>query len=230
MEDLKSKRIMVIAAHPDDEILGCGGTIARLADDGYEVYTLILGEGITSRGNIRIRKKRENEIDELKEQTERANAVLGVKKVFLLGFSDNRFDSIPLLDIIKKVEKIKNKVKPEIVFTHYKNDLNVDHRKTYEATITATRPMEDETVRTIYSFEVLSSTEWNYPTMFSPNVFFDVSKTIDKKIESMKCYKDELKDEDHPRSINAIEINSRLWGIKSGMKYSEAFVLVRSNI
>jgi len=224
------KKILIIAAHPDDEILGCGGTIARLVNEGNEVYTLILGEGITSRDYIRDRKKRESEIKELKKQVSRANEIIGVKEVFTFDFPDNQFDSIPLLNIIKKVEKVKNQIKPDIIFTHYKNDLNIDHKKTYEAVITTTRPIENETVKTIYSFEVLSSTEWNYPTTFSPNVFFDISRTFKKKIEAMACYKSELRNYPHPRSIKSMELKMEMWGVTVGLEYAEAFNLVRSTL
>jgi len=222
------KKILIIAAHPDDEILGCGGTIARLVNEGNDAYTLILGEGVTSRDEKRDRKKRESEIEELKKQIFEANEIIGVKKVFTFDFPDNRFDSISLLDIIKKIEKLKNKIKPDIIFSHYKNDLNIDHKKTYEAVLTATRPMETEPVKIIYSFEVLSSTEWNYPTKFSPNVFFDISKTVEKKIEAMKWYQTELRTFPHPRSIETIKSNAKTWGSKVGMQYAEAFELVRS--
>jgi LmbE family N-acetylglucosaminyl deacetylase len=226
----KNMKILIIGAHPDDEILGCGGTIARLVNEGNEAYTLILGEGITSRDEKRDTKKREKEIKELKKQIIKANEIIGIKKVITFDFPDNRFDSIPLLEIIKKIEKIKKQIKPDIIFTHYQNDLNVDHRKTYEAVITGTRPMVNETVKTIYSFEVLSSTEWKFPTTFNPNVFFDISKTINKKVEAMKHYKNELRSFSHPRSIETIDINAKMWGVKNGLKYAEAFYLVRSNI
>lgn len=224
---MTKKKILIIASHPDDEILGCGATIARLVNEGYEAYTLILGEGVTSRDEKRNRDKRETEIQKLKQDILKANKLIGVKNIFTFDFPDNRFDSIPLLDIIKKIEEIKNKIKPDIIFTHFKNDLNIDHKKTYEATLTATRPMKNETVKTIYSFEVLSSTEWNYPTTFSPNVFFDITKTIDKKIKSMKCYENELRSFPHPRSIETIESNAKTWGSKIGCDFAEAFELIR---
>ena len=174
----KVNKILVAAAHPDDEILGCGGTAARMVKEGNEVYTLILGEGITSRDDTREREKRETEITQLKKQIHQANAVIGVKEVITYDFPDNRFDTVPLLDIIKVIENIKNKVKPGIVFTHYEQDLNIDHRIAYQEVITAMRPTTGETVKEIYSFEVLSSTEWNFPLRFSPDVFFDISKSV----------------------------------------------------
>ena len=222
-----NKSILIIAAHPDDEILGCGGTAARLANEGYEVYTAILGEGITSRDLTRQREKRETEIARLKSQIREANRIVGVKDVFVFNFPDNRFDSVPLLDIVKTVEELKEKIKPHIIFTHYQNDLNIDHRVTYQAILTATRPQPGETVKEIYSFEVLSSTEWNYPLSFSPDYFFDITTTIDTKVNAMEKYTSELRDYPHPRSLKGIRLNAEQWGMKTGLPFAEAFKTVR---
>jgi LmbE family N-acetylglucosaminyl deacetylase len=222
-----SKKILIIAAHPDDEVLGCGGTISRLVKEGHEAYTLVLGEGITSRDASRQREKREAEITQLKKQIQEANAVIGIKEVFTDDFPDNRFDSVPLLEIGKVIETIKNKIKPGIVFTHAEHDLNIDHQITYRAVLTAMRPIAGETVKEIYSFEVLSSTEWNFPLRFSPDVFFDISETIDIKLAAMEKYRSELSEYPHPRSIKGIRLNAEHWGMKTGLKYAEAFKLVR---
>lgn len=219
--------VLIVAAHPDDEVLGCGGAIAKLAKKGDDVYTLILGEGITSRDETRNRRKREKEIKELRLQIKRANKIIGVRDTFVFDFPDNRFDTVALLNIVKTIEDIKNKIKPDIIFTHYEKDLNIDHKITYQAVITATRPLPDETVKEIYSFEILSSTEWSYPLSFSPDVFFDVSDTIEVKLKAMAEYKTELKDFPHPRSLEGIEQNAQLWGMKVGLKYAEAFKAVR---
>jgi LmbE family N-acetylglucosaminyl deacetylase len=221
------KKILIIAAHPDDEVLGCGGTAARLVKEGNEAYTLILGEGITSRDDSRQKEKREQEIVQLKKQVHEANHVIGIKEVFTYDFPDNRFDSVPLLDIVKVTETIKNKVKPDIVFTHYEQDLNIDHRVTYQAVLAAMRPTVGETVKEIYSFEVLSSTEWNYPLRFSPDVFFDISETLKSKLSAMEKYQSELREYPHPRSIKGIRLNAEQWGMKTGLQYAEAFKLVR---
>ena len=220
-------KILIISAHPDDEVLGCGGTVARLNKEGHTIYTLILGEGVTSRDHIRNRNKRENEIIDLKNYTEKANKILGVKKVFFYDFPDNRFDTAPFLDIVKVIEKIKNQIKPEVIFTHYEKDLNIDHQITYRAVITATRPLEKETVKEIYSFEILSSTEWSYPLSFLPNVFYDISKSIDIKLKALEEYKSELKEYSHPRSLEGIQLIAKNWGMKVGLNYAEAFKCVR---
>lgn len=221
------KRILIVAAHPDDEILGCGGVIARLVKGGCEVYTLILGEGVTSRDKKRNVSKRRKEINLLKKQSIEANKIVGVKKVYFSHLPDNRFDTVPFLDIVKIIEDIKDKLKPEIVFTHYGNDLNIDHRIIYEAVITATRPLKNELVKEIYSFEVISSTEWNYPLTFFPDVFFDITETINQKLEALQKYSLELREFPHPRSIESVKLNAKMWGVKVGLVYAEAFKLVR---
>ena len=224
---MKDKTILVVAAHPDDEILGCGGTIKRLVDEGCIAYTLILGEGITSRDDKRDRNERILEIEALKKQVREANRIVGVKDVYLHDFPDNRFDTVPLLDIVKVIEKVKNELQPDIIFTHYENDLNIDHQITHKAVLTATRPMKGECVKELYSFEVLSSTEWNYPLSFSPDVFFDISDYMKYKKKAMQIYKSELNDLPHPRSLEGMDISAKGWGLKVGCEYAEAFKLGR---
>jgi|TARA_B100002003_G_scaffold172984_1_gene160886 LmbE family N-acetylglucosaminyl deacetylase len=223
-------KIMIVAAHPDDEVLGCGGTVARLSMEGSDVYTIILGEGVTSRDNKRDLIKRKNEISELRKQVKSANKILGVKKVYTFDFPDNRFDTVPLLDIIKSIEKIKEDIKPNIVFTHHHGDLNIDHQITFKAVMTAFRPTKDQSVREIYSFEIPSSTEWSGPstlTYFMPDYFVDVSKSLKVKINALKEYKTELGDFPHPRSLTAVELNAKQWGVKVGFEAAEAFKTIR---
>ena len=191
---------------------------------------MILGEGITSRDDSRDRNKREEKIRELKEQTEDANKILGVKKIHAFDFPDNRFDTVPLLDIIKTIEEIKEALKPDIVFTHHYGDLNIDHQITFKAVMAACRPTKDESVKEIYSFEIPSSTEWNAPsslTYFMPDYFVDISKTIKLKVRAMKEYKCEIREYPHPRSIESIEIKAKQRGIQVGLEAAEAFEVIR---
>lgn len=219
---------MVVAAHPDDEVLGCGGTIAKLVKRGYEVYTLILGEGITSRDIKRDPNIRKEEIEKLRTCMCEANRILGVARVFAFDFPDNRFDSVDFLDIVKVVEEVKDRIKPEVIFTHSKSDLNIDHKITYMAVITATRPLKEESVKQIYSFEVLSSTEWNYPVSFSPNVYYNIESTIDLKLRALEKYELELRKYPHPRSIEGVVVKAKQRGMEAGFLYAEAFELIRS--
>lgn len=221
------KRILVVAAHPDDEILGCGGTIARLVDEGHEAFALILGEGFTSRDEKRDRMKRAKELSGLKKQMLRANKILGVKRVFSFEFPDNRFDAVPLLDIVKTIEKIKAEIEPVIIFTHHLNDLNVDHRVTFQAVITACRPLRTSTVKQICCFEVLSSTEWAWPSDFRPNYYVSVNDHIQKKIKALRCYLSEIKPWPHPRSAKAVKTLAEKRGCEVGMTSAEAFEIVR---
>jgi LmbE family N-acetylglucosaminyl deacetylase len=221
-------KILIVAAHPDDEVLGCGGTIARFLSEGnVEVATLILGEGVTSRDKNRDREGREREIAVLKKNIMDANKILGIEKVFSFDFPDNRFDTVALIDIVKVIEEVKQAFMPDIIFTHFAHDMNVDHAITNKAVLTATRPMADECVKEIYAFEVLSSTEWNFPLSFSPDMFVDISTTLVKKQEAMKVYKSELREFPHPRSIEGISLNAKNWGMKIGLPYGEAFQTLR---
>jgi LmbE family N-acetylglucosaminyl deacetylase len=223
-----SKKILIIVAHPDDEVLGCFGTVAKLIKDGYEGYTLILGEGKTSRDKKHTLEGIKKEIKSLNSEAQKANNIIGIKEIYTENFPDNRFDSVDLLDIVKAISKVKEKIQPDIIFTHYKDDLNIDHRITYQAVITSTRPTKNESTKEIYSFEVLSSTEWNYPISFSPDTYFDISNTLALKLEAMKEYSSELCKYPHPRSLKGIKLNSKYHGMRIGKKYVEAFKTVRN--
>jgi len=216
------KKILIVAAHPDDEVLGCFGTVAKLIKKGYKAYTLILGEGKTSRDNFN-----KKELEKIKNEIIKANNIIGIEKIFIEHFPDNRFDSVNLLDIVKVVEKVKNEIKPDIIFTHFQNDLNIDHQITYKAVITATRALKNESVKEIYSFEILSSTEWNYPLSFNPDVYFDISSTVELKLKAMSEYKSELREFPHPRSLEGIKLNAKYLGMRVGRDYVEAFKCVR---
>ncbi len=168
------------------------------------------------------------EVELLRDELEKANKLIGIKQIFQENFPDNSFDTVPLLELVKSIEKVKKLIKPNIIFTHYEKDLNIDHKLTYQATITAARPLANESVKKIYSFEILSSTEWSFPLEFSANVFFDISKTLEAKINAMKCYSSELCEAPHPRSLEGIKLNARIQGMRVGLAYAEAFKLVRS--
>lgn len=222
--------VLVVAAHPDDELLGCGGTAARLSQEGHSVYLSILGEGITSR-----HKEREaadvGAIESLHTASQRVADLLGAKQLSLHDLPDNRFDSIPLLELIKIVEELLARWRPEAVYTHHGGDLNVDHRVVSQAVMTATRPIAGQTVRDVYMFEVASSTEWAFQQLspaFRPNVFVDISNTLNRKLEGMRQYESEIRKFPHPRSSEALTAIAQRWGSVAGCKAAEAFELVRS--
>jgi len=221
--------ILVISAHPDDEVLGCGGTIVKLIKKGHEVFIAILGEGITSRFD----KQEQTDLSQvykLHDKSKKVAKYLGAKDLFFMNLPDNRFDTIPLLDIVKKIENLIEKTKPEIVYTHHGGDLNIDHNITFRATITATRPMKGCTVKELYTYEVPSSTEWafgKFNQAFQPNVFVDISNTLENKIFAMKIYDEEVRQFPHPRSTENVIALAQKWGSSVGLLSAEAFELVR---
>jgi N-acetylglucosamine malate deacetylase 1 len=224
-------KIMVIAAHPDDEVLGVGGTIRKHVDKGDTVNCLILGQGMASRvdGNTTKLKK---SLKQLKDYATDSACVIGINKLFFSDLPDNKFDSCDLIDVIRIVEKFIKAETPETIYTHHYSDLNVDHRVTFEAVSTACRPVAGCSVKEILCFETASSTEWNLNSsiVFRPNVFVDIEKTIEKKLDAMACYKSEIRQYPHPRSLEALRIIAARWGLYSGLKYAEAFELTRKLI
>lgn len=227
------KTILVVAAHPDDEILGVGGTVARHVAEGDKVYAMILGEGQTSRGEHR-EDISNSVVAELHNNTMESAKAVGYSDIFFADFPDNRFDEVDLLDIVKVVEKRIKELKPEVIYTHYSGDLNVDHQYTARAVLTATRPIGDYSVNEIYAFETLSSSEWNFDytaqPAFSPNVFIDIAKYYPQKEQAMKCYVSELCQFPHPRSLEGMDTISKTRGMAAGMERAEAFMLVRKTV
>jgi LmbE family N-acetylglucosaminyl deacetylase len=227
---MAASRVLVIAAHPDDEVLGCGATAAGLVIEGCDVHFAILGEGMTSRHSDRSAAD-PAQLSALHRQSQAAAAKLGVKNLTTHKLPDNRLDTVPLLEVVKLVEGLVDKIKPEVIYTHHSGDLNVDHGVIHRAVLTATRPMAGHPVRQIYAFEVPSSTEWAFQRLepvFRPNVFVDVTRTLDAKIAAMECYKSEARKYPHPRSPEALRAIAMRWGSVVGCGAAEAFELVRS--
>jgi LmbE family N-acetylglucosaminyl deacetylase len=216
--------VLVVAAHPDDEVLGCGATISRLANEGNDVFIAILGEGVTSRSDTGTEG-----VLKLKEKAIEVAALLGAKEVFTFDFPDNRFDTVALLDIVKQIEELIKKLSPEVVFTHHGGDLNIDHVITHRAVLTATRPLEGSSVKEVYVFEVPSSTEWAFGSFgsFNPDVFFDASVGIECKLKAMEIYDSEARESPHPRSPEILRAISRRWGSAVALEYAEAFETIR---
>jgi LmbE family N-acetylglucosaminyl deacetylase len=223
-------KVLVIAAHPDDEVLGCGATAARLVQEQHEVCFAILGEGITSRLAQRSDADA-SQLQGLHRQAQAAAAKLGVRSLVLHKLPDNRLDTVPLLEVVKEVEELVDQMKPEVIYTHHPGDLNVDHGVIHRAVLTATRPMAGQPVREVYAFEVPSSTEWAFGSLrpvFRPNVFVDVTATLEAKITAMACYETETREFPHPRSPEALRAVAMRWGSVAGCHAAEAFELVRS--
>jgi LmbE family N-acetylglucosaminyl deacetylase len=222
--------VLVVAAHPDDEVLGCGATIARLAREGASVHIAILGEGITSR-YADATEADPAELESLHKRAHDVAKLLDAKGLSLHKLPDNRFDTVPLLEVVKTVESLVVKHKPEVIYTHHGGDLNVDHQITFRAVLTATRPVPGQTVREILAFEVPSSTEWGFQGLepvFRPNVFTDITGTLELKLRAMERYESEAREFPHPRSRQALEAIARRWGSVAGFAAAEAFELIRS--
>ena len=221
-------RILTVAAHPDDETLGAGGTIARLSAAGHEVSVCIMADGATARHPHK----------ELQQRcAERAADVLGVHRIQFCDFPDQRLDTMSLMDVAVPIEKCVVDFDPEIVLTHFAQDVNQDHRITFAATMIAARPVPATSVRSVLCFEVPSSTEWAAPfpgSVFAPNVFADISNTLDTKLAAMheysKTFTGEVLPFPHPRSYQALDAIARCRGSAVGIDAAEAFMLVRAVI
>jgi len=220
-----SKTVLIVAAHTDDETLGCGGTIARHVADGDNVYSVFMADGVSSRAQAD-----HNDLATRNAAAEYARKILGVSENFYLGLPDNRLDSFPLIEVIQRLEPIIRKLQPNIIYTHHHGDLNVDHRITHQATLTACRPMPGSSIQAIYAFEVMSSTEWATPTAepFVPNHYVDISDQLDTKIDALRAYQLEMRDAPHSRSIEHLAHLAHHRGHTVGMVAAEAFVTVRT--
>ena len=213
-------KILIIAPHPDDEVLGCGGTIAKHTKEGDEVYLCIVTKGYTPDWSEEFIKNRPKEI-------EKANKILGIKKTYFLDYPTVKLDTIPQKELNEAISKVVNEVKPDILYIPHKGDLNKDHRLVFESSLVATRPANHK-VKKILSYETLSESEWGQPIeVFISNVYVDISETFGKKIEAMKAYGSELKQYPHPRSLGIIEALAKKRGSEVGVKFAEAFMLIR---
>jgi LmbE family N-acetylglucosaminyl deacetylase len=218
-------RILVVAAHPDDETYGLGGTIARHTRQGDDVHVLILTDGVTSRHDV---------TEPQKAAARNACNILGVADVRFVDFPDQRLDGMPLLEVIQPIYDRVKVLRPQIVYTHHRGDANQDHRAVFAATLVAVRPFGDNPVRRVVSYEVASSTEWGPPFgewAFLPNIFVDISATLVTKLRAVEAYRHTFESEvrpfPHPRSLEAVRAYAQQRGITAGMPAAEAFTLVR---
>lgn len=216
--------VLVVAAHPDDEALGCGGTVARHAEAGDRVEVVFFTDGVSSRPG-----STDSDRGCRVRAMEHARLILGITRVRVLGYPDNRLDSVQLLDIVQALEAVIAEVKPAVVYTHHSGDLNVDHRVTHQAVMTACRPFPDSSIREIYSFEVPSSTDWAGPCSvpFIPNYFVEIASFLPQKIRSLEAYRDELRVAPHSRSLDHVKALSRHRGNSVGVAAAEAFMVMR---
>jgi len=221
-------KILVIAAHPDDEVYGVGGTIAKHNRDGDEVFVCILTDGATTQypGNELMVKQK-------KEEARKSGKILGIRKIYFFDLPDMQLDTIAHVEVNKAIEKVMTEIKPNIVYTHHWGDVNKDHRVVFESTMVAARPSFKNTVKKILLYETPSSSEWNAPILtekFIPNVYVDISETLSKKIEAMKAYKSELREFPHPRSVEAVKTYVKKNGLVIARRAAECFLLIREVI
>jgi len=220
--------ILILAAHPDDEVLGCGGTIAKLADEGAIIHVAFLADGVFSRSGEQTIQQEELQIR--RSAAQKACNILGVKSLSFGDFPDNRMDTVALLNITKAIESLITKHQPDTVFTHHAGDLNIDHRRMHEAVVTACRPQNGHPVKTLLCFEVPSSTEWQLSSSappFTPNWFVDISTMLNRKMAALEAYAAELRNWPHPRSRQGVEHLAHWRGATVGVDAAEAFILGR---
>ncbi len=225
--------VAVIAGHPDDEVLGCGGTVARMALEGRPVHILLMADGETSRDVGSGQAVDPKRLAARNAAALAACKILGCASVELLGLPDNRLDGVELLDVVKHIEAFVQRYRPSTVLTHHAGDVNIDHRVVHDAVIAACRPQPLHPIKELLFFEVPSSTEWRPPgsgRAFTPNWFVDISSTLAKKLEALQVYKDELRVFPHPRSLKAIEALAQWRGATVGVEAAEAFFLARKVI
>ena len=228
---LKNKKVLFVVAHPDDEILGPGATIYQLVKhQNCIVKVIILGEGITSRSEKRDTSKWKKELKIHKSNIEKAKSILGYQYIKIYDFPDNRFDTVPLLDIVKIIEN-ENDFRPDFLFTHHGGDLNIDHQKTFEAALTSSRPLPNENLCSLITFETMSSTEFSNfsdTKSFKPNLIIEISDdALNAKCNAMASYQYEKRNFPHPRSNESIRNRAKMWGISNGIKAAEVFQIIR---
>ncbi len=222
------KKILVIAAHPDDEVLGAGGTIAKLAADGMECHLLIVTDGSSSQ------YRDSNNLDEIiaakKLETLNCANILSFKSIHYGGLPDMKLDAVPHVEINQVIEKVIDEVKPDTVFTHFWGDVNMDHQNVYKSTLVAVRPVMGQVVKELYCYRVPSSTEWTpnkEDTMFMPNYFVDIHQYAEQKYKAFACYATELREYPHPRSVQYLRETDKAAGLRVGLLAAEEFVMLR---
>ncbi|MGA2399115.1 MAG: PIG-L deacetylase family protein [Steroidobacteraceae bacterium] len=225
--------VLIVAAHPDDEVLGCGGTAARFAAEGHAVHILLLADGESARQKQAGAPSSIELIAARAGAAQRACAILGGASVEQRSLPDNRMDGVDLLDVVQIIETQIERRRPHMVLTHHAGDVNVDHRIVHDAVLAACRPLPGSTVRHLLFFETPSSTEWRPPSSgcaFVPNWFVDISATLEKKVEALRAYSSEMREFPHARSIEAIRALARWRGATVGVEAAEAFILGRALI
>lgn len=215
---LSNEQVLVIAAHPDDETLGMGGTIHKLSLLGSRVRVIFLSDGVGSRNTIR------ESVESRRAAAVNALRILNCSDVHFYDYPDNSMDAVPLIEIVKTIENNMSDFSPSVIFTHFPHDLNVDHRITSQACLVAARPKANRKIKSVLYFEVQSSTEWNFgASQFIPNMFIDISDSFENKVRALKEYQVEIEAFPEARSFAGIEARSTVRGVTVGVSKAEAF-------
>jgi len=217
-------KVLIIAAHPDDEVLGCAGAIIKNIQEGKRVSVCILTDGAITR-------YKKDMVKILRNHALKCAKILGGPELIFGNLPNQLLDTLPITEVIKTIEKVINSVKPDIVYTHDKGDLNRDHKIVYEATLTASRPIPGSKIKSLLTYFVPSSSEFNNvdkESVFVPNVFLDIKNEVARKIRAFSCYQTEIKPYPHPRSPEAIKTYAQWWGIQAGIEYAEPYRLIRT--
>ena len=225
-----TERVLAVVAHPDDEVLGVGGTLARHAAAGDQMQVLIMAEGATARGDAATGEDGAASVSALTDAAARAATILGYPSPHHAFLPDNRLDTLPLLDIVKQIEAMVASFEPTRVYTHHGGDLNIDHRIVHEAVVTTCRPLPEGTVCGLYAFETPSSTEWRTPSassLFIPNRFVDITHQLEQKMAALACYAQEMRPFPHARSTEAVAALARQRGASVGLEAAEALSVIR---
>ena len=215
--------ILVIAPHPDDEVLGCGGTIARYVALGHQVYVLVVTRGIPEIFPP-------EEIEKTRQELKVAHNILGVSETIFLDFPAPMLDTVPGYKLADSINRVIRDFQPQILYLPHRGDLHNDHKAVYHAVMVAARPINNSPIRRILCYETLSETEWgdlSGNTAFVPNVFIDISEFLEKKMLALSSYRSQLKSPPHPRSLSSIEALARFRGGTIGVLAAEAFILIR---
>lgn len=218
-------RVLVIAAHPDDELLGLGGTIAKHSSNGDEVHVLMITEGSSTQY-----KDQPDMIEQKKREITNVKNILRISDVHFVDLPDMKLDTLAHIDVNNPITKAVHKLQPEVVFTHFYGDVNKDHRVIFESTMVAVRPATNSSIKKVICYNTPSSTEWNIQqghTAFMPNMYVDITEFLDKKLEALHQYKSEMREYPHPRSPESVRIHANYWGNHIGVEAAEAFMIVR---
>ena len=223
-------RVLIVAAHPDDEVLGCGGFLSKFKDR-FEFSVTFIAEGVSARFAVQ-----EINSPPVLEAIERRNSdclqamkLFNIDKVSFHGLTCGRLDTVPIIEINKIIEREIGKFRPDLILTHFEHDCNNDHRIVFRSVMMATRPNALNCVPIIGCFEVVSSSEWNFEAPFSPNYFESISEeNLQTKIDALTIYGEELRNDSHPRSSLGLHTQAIMRGFQSGVQYAEAYKIIRA--